>query len=147
MLTDYIDHLCKPNLRLPFSSAGSVITHPDFLEWKFLVSILARFPRTYMKLSGGFSELPPLSSAEPDISSLVERLSPWTDVIFDTFGPDRVLFGSDWPVCNVSGGGNEVSWRRWKAVVEGVLERRGLPDDQKNGVWGQVAAAAYGIKL
>ena len=143
----YIDHLCKPNLRLPFSSPESIITHPDFREWKFLVSIMARFPTTYMKLSGGFSELPPLSSAEPDIPSLVERLVPWTDVIFDTFGPDRVLFGSDWPVCNVGGGGNEVSWRRWKAVVEGVLERRDLTDDQKNGVWGQVAAAAYGIEL
>lgn len=108
---------------------------------------MARFPKTYMKLSGGFSELPALSSAEPDIPSLAARLGPWTDVVFDTFGPDRVLFGSDWPICNLGGGGNEVSWRRWRAVVEGVLERRGLTDDQKKGVWGNVAVAAYGVNV
>lgn len=100
-----------------------------------------------MKLSGGFSELPPLGSAEPDIPSLVERLHPWTDVIFDTFGPERVMFGSDWPVCNIGGGGNEVSWRRWQAVVEQVLDRRGLSHEQKAGVWGQTAIAAYGIDI
>lgn len=108
---------------------------------------MARFPKTYMKLSGGFSELPPLSSVEPDIPSLGETLGPWTDVIFDVFGPERVLFGSDWPVCNVGGGGNEVSWRRWRTVVEQVLERRGLTEDQKKAVWGQVATAAYGVEL
>lgn len=109
---------------------------------------MARYPTTYMKLSGGFSELPPLSlSAEPDISLLVERLCPWTDVIFDSFGPERVMFGSDWPVCNVGGGGNEVSWRRWKAVVDGVLEKRRLNGEQKRGVWGEVAVEAYGIKI
>lgn len=107
---------------------------------------MARFPKAYMKLSGGFSELPPLSS-EPDIPSLVEQLRPWTDVIFDAFGPERVMFGSDWPVCNIGGGGNEVTWRRWHAVVEQVLDRRGLSDEQKAAVWGQTAVAAYGIDI
>lgn len=108
---------------------------------------MARFPKTYMKLSGAFSEFLPLSSLEPDIPSLAEKLGPWTDVIFDAFGPERVLFGSDWPVCNVGGGGNEVSWRRWKAVVEEVLDRRRLTEDQKKAVWGQVAASAYGVEV
>ncbi|KAA8642104.1 hypothetical protein EYZ11_001209 [Aspergillus tanneri] len=143
------DHLCKPNLRLPYSaSSESLTTHPDFVEWKSLVATMAQYPTTYMKLSGGFSELPHLSSAsEPDIPALVERLRPWTDVIFDAFGPQRVMFGSDWPVCNVGGGGNEAAWRRWKCVVEEVLERRGLNEEQRRGVWGQVAVNAYGIDI
>lgn len=64
-----------------------------------------------MKLSGAFSELPPLPSPTPEtseedvITSTVERLRVWTDVIFDNFGPRRVMFGSDWPVCNTNGGG------------------------------------------
>ncbi|RJE27333.1 amidohydrolase [Aspergillus sclerotialis] len=145
-ITFIINHLCKPNLRLPFSP-DSITTHPDFLEWKSLVSVMARFPKTYMKLSGAFSEFPPLSSVEPDIPSLVESLGPWTDVIFDTFGPERVLFGSDWPVCNMGGGGNEVSWRRWRTVVEKVLDRRRLTEDQRKAVWGQAAASAYGVEL
>ncbi|EAW11851.1 uncharacterized protein ACLA_006070 [Aspergillus clavatus NRRL 1] len=103
-----------------------------------------------MKLSGGFSELPPLvTTPDLDIALLVARLQPWTDVVFDAFGSERVMFGSDWPVYNIGGGGggNEVSWGRWKSVVESILCRRGLADEQRMGVCGQVAVAAYGIEI
>lgn len=107
---------------------------------------MAQFPKTYMKLSGAFSELPSLSAVpEPDISSVVERIQPWTDIVFDAFGPERVMFGSDWPVCNLGGGGNDAAWRRWRSVVEGILERRGLGEAQKRDVWGAVATRAYGL--
>ncbi|KAJ9303191.1 hypothetical protein DTO271G3_565 [Paecilomyces variotii] len=143
-----INHLCKPNLRLPYTSRESITSHSEFVEWERLITAMSTNPKTYMKLSGGFSELPPLScNIEPDIDSLVERISPWTDAVFEAFGPERVMFGSDWPVCNIGGGGNEVSWRRWKTVVEAVLERRGLDEEQKRGVWGGVAVKAYGIGL
>ena len=108
---------------------------------------MTQYPKTYMKLSGAFSELPSLSpTPEPDISSLVDRVQPWTDAVFDAFGPGRVMFGSDWPVCNVGGGGSD-AWRRWKRVVEGVLERRGLSEEQKRDVWGLVAMRAYGVEI
>ncbi|GKZ32339.1 hypothetical protein AbraIFM66950_001664 [Aspergillus brasiliensis] len=143
-----INHLCKPNLRLPYTSPDSIATHPDFLEWSSLITAMAQHPTTYMKLSGGFSELPPLTAeSEPDIASLVDQVQLWTDVVFDAFGPDRVMFGSDWPVCNVGGGGSAVAWRRWKRVVEGILEKRGLSQEQKEGVWGGVAIKAYGIDI
>lgn len=104
--------------------------------------------KTYMKLSGAFSELPPLSAdADADIGSLVERLQPWTDVVFQAFGAKRVMFGSDWPVCTIGGGGNDVSWNRWRDVVEGILEKRGLTDEEKEGIWGRVAVKAYGIDI
>ncbi|KAJ6151453.1 hypothetical protein N7470_007050 [Penicillium chermesinum] len=75
-----------------------------------LVTQMARASeKTYMKLSGLFSELPPLSpDVDLDIPALIARLSPWTNVIFDVFGPDRIMFGSDWPVCNI--GGEETLW-------------------------------------
>ncbi|PWY69537.1 amidohydrolase family protein [Aspergillus heteromorphus CBS 117.55] len=143
-----INHLCKPNLRLPFSSPDSIATHPDFLEWSSLVTAMAQHPTTYMKLSGAFSEFPPLTAEDgPDVASLVEQLRLWTDVVFDAFGPERVMFGSDWPVCNVGGGGNAVAWGRWRSIVEGILEKRGLTREQKEGVWGGVAVKAYGIEL
>ncbi|KAL4934038.1 uncharacterized protein BDV17DRAFT_286834 [Aspergillus undulatus] len=140
-----INHLCKPNLRLQ----DSITTHPDFLHWKTHVTAMAQHPTIYMKLSGAFSELPPLSpDSEPDVANLVDALQPWTDVVFDVFGPERVMFGSDWPVCNIGGGGgNGVTWGRWKRVVEGVLERRGLSEEQRRGVWGGVAVRAYGVRI
>lgn len=141
-----IDHLCKPNLRL---SPNSVSSHPEFLEWKELITKMAQSSsNTYMKLSGAFSELPPLDSeSEPDISNLIDRIQPWTDVVFDAFGAERVMFGSDWPVCNIGGGGNNVSWNRWIKIVEGILEQRGLTEEQKQDVWGQVAVKAYGVRI
>ncbi|PGH27836.1 hypothetical protein AJ80_00386 [Polytolypa hystricis UAMH7299] len=155
-----INHLCKPNLRLPYSTP-LIITNPIFLTWKRHITSLSRHPHTYMKLSGAFSELPtryfPLpvpkstttqsssSSEEEIISSTATHIQPWTDVVFDCFGPARVLFGSDWPVCNVGGGGNRVAWRRWREVVEVLLERRGLSVEGKGGVWGGVAGRVYGV--
>lgn len=101
-----------------------------------------------MKLSGALSELPQWTAeSKPDIPSLVDRLQPWTDVVFDAFGAERLMFGSDWPVCNIGGGGNDVSWNRWYRIVEGILNRRGLTEEQKKGVWGQVAVKAYGVEL
>lgn len=145
LLTVLIDHMCKPNLRLE----GDVQSHLEFIEWKDLVGKMAQAsPRTYMKLSGAFSELPSLEVAgEPDYAAIVDRVQPWTDVVFDAFGADRVMFGSDWPVCNIGGGGNDVSWGRWRNVVEEVLTRRGLSEEQKRGVWGDVAIKAYGIEI
>lgn len=98
-----------------------------------------------MKLSGAFSELPPLDS-EPDIPYLVETLRPWTDVVLDVFGPQRIMFGSDWPVCNVGGGGNG-TWSRWRDIVEQILDRRGLTVEEKTAVWGQTAVTAYGVEI
>ncbi|GAD96959.1 amidohydrolase family protein [Paecilomyces variotii No. 5] len=143
-----INHLCKPNLRLPYTSRESITSHPEFIEWSSLIRTMSTCPRTYIKLSGAFSELPSLSpNAEPDIDSLVERLGPWTDTVFEAFGSGRIMFGSDWPVCNVGGGGNAVSWRRWRAIVEGVIQRKGLTREQMRDVWGGVAVKAYGIEL
>ncbi|KAI2791408.1 hypothetical protein POX_c04268 [Penicillium oxalicum] len=143
-VTIIINHMCKPNLRI---APQDVSSHPEFLEWSKLIRQMAEVsPTTYMKLSGAFSELPPLPvNNDPDIDDLVERVQPWTDVVFDSFGPERIMFGSDWPVCNIGGGGNAVSWTRWTQVVEGIMKRRGLSQTQKEGVWGGVAVKAYGL--
>jgi L-rhamnono-1,4-lactonase len=99
-----------------------------------------------MKLSGAFSEIEPLDGQSvPDFEAIIERVQPWTDAVFDAFGAERVMYGSDWPVCNVGGGGNDVSWGRWKRVVEEILERRGLSEKEKGGVWALVAINAYMI--
>ncbi|OKL61411.1 hypothetical protein UA08_03896 [Talaromyces atroroseus] len=146
----------------------TIISHPDFLEWKSLVTAMATASSTtYMKLSGLFSEFPSLDqhyrgSTEPAenehavIDYIVSHVRPWTDVIFDVFGPHRVMFGSDWPVCTIGNGAaasssaaekrrEQGAWSRWRAVVEKVLDGRALSEDEKRDVWGGVAIRAYGI--
>ncbi|KAL4811111.1 hypothetical protein BDV18DRAFT_5514 [Aspergillus unguis] len=139
-----INHLCKPNLHL---SPESTATSPDFLRWQTQVAAMAQHPATFMKLSGAFSEIPPdTPGSKPETASLVERIQPWTDAVFDAFGPERVMFGSDWPICNV-GGGSQQTWGQWRRVAEGLLERRGLSEQQKRGFWGEVAVRAYGVAV
>jgi L-rhamnono-1,4-lactonase len=138
-----INHLCKPNLHL---SALEATAHPDFLDWKDSIQRMARFPDTYMKLSGAFSELPPQEPNQPaDIDNLVMHMKPWVEVVLSAFGPERIMFGSDWPVCNVHGPGTDMSWRHWHNTVMAILEAENLTDGEKNMIWNGTAAKAYNI--
>lgn len=142
-LTIIINHLCKPNLRL---SGPEVSRHPDFAEWKDYIHQMASFPSTYMKLSGAFSELPAQEVGNPaDIGDLVTQIKPWMDVVLGAFGPRRIMFGSDWPVCNVRGPGPDLSWRHWLDMVTAILEAEQLTEEEKGLVWSGTAATAYDI--
>ena len=137
--------MCKPDYTITAQTAPS---NPDFQRWKRCIQTFASYPSVYMKLSGGFSEL----SAEGavDTSSpqkLVDRVSPWVDVVFEAFGPRRIMFGSDWPVCNVKGPEGESSWDVWRNVVEEVLSRKGCTEEEKESVWSGTAKRAYRLDV
>lgn len=73
---------------------------PDFLEkptqeWKNNIAALAAYPQVWCKISGMFSQ--PDSSRFPN-----DHFFPFLDVLVENFGTDRLVFGSDWPVCLVS---------------------------------------------
>ncbi|KAJ4535730.1 L-rhamnono-gamma-lactonase [Exophiala dermatitidis] len=141
-----INHFCKPNLRL--TAAEAVNGHGDFMRWKECIRKMSSHKSTYMKLSGLFSELPPQDETNPtDIASLVEQTRPWVNVVFSAFGPSRVMFGSDWPVCNVGGPGIRKSWGHWYALVSAILDDQGLSEEQKKRVWSGTAVEAYNIQL
>jgi L-fuconolactonase len=76
-----LDHLAKPGVR-----AGALE------PWATVMQELARRPNVFCKLSG-------LVTEADWIGWRPEHLRPYLDVAFDAFGPDRVMFGSDWPVC------------------------------------------------
>ena len=140
-----INHLCKPDLYLtPEEIADG---HQSYAKWKDYIEEMARFDGTFIKLSGGFSELP--SSRDwrnpGSLERITEILKSWIDVVFDVFGPSRIMFGSDWPVCNVKGPGIELSWQYWHGVVEAILSARNLSDDEKTMIWSGTAQVAYNI--
>ncbi|KAK7557076.1 hypothetical protein IWX50DRAFT_242072 [Phyllosticta citricarpa] len=145
-LTFILNHLCKPDmLQHPTTS-----TQLDaFNRWAACMHRFARLPRVYMKLSGGFSEMDLAPDATAD--QVVARLKPWLDVVFRCFTAQRIMFGSDWPVCNVRGpGGHERAWRAWRDAVELVIgdHETGLYDlshEQRDRVWFGTAVEAYGL--
>ncbi|MGW0904659.1 amidohydrolase family protein [Streptomyces sp. NPDC002853] len=83
-LTFVLDHLGKP----PVASGA--------LEpWAAAVRSLAELPNTVCKLSGLVTEADPRTWT-------VDDLRPYADTVLDAFGPDRLMFGSDWPVCTLA---------------------------------------------
>ncbi|GGL65318.1 amidohydrolase [Streptomyces fumigatiscleroticus] len=89
-LTFVLDHLGKP----PVASGA--------LEpWATHVRALAALPNTVCKLSGLVTEADPASWSVAD-------LRPYAEVVLDAFGPDRLMFGSDWPVCTLAATYREV---------------------------------------
>ncbi|GAB2588828.1 amidohydrolase family protein [Streptomyces capparidis] len=83
-LTFVLDHLGKPPIL-----EGAV--HP----WSQRVRALAALPNTVCKLSGMVTEAD-WGNWTPD------DLRPFSDTVLEAFGPGRVMFGSDWPVCLVA---------------------------------------------
>jgi L-fuconolactonase len=66
-------------------------------------------------------------------------MKPYLDVVFEAFGPRRVMFGSDWPVCTVAGAYTEVT-----AIVRDYVD--GLSADEQAAVWGETAQGFYGLR-
>lgn len=79
-----LDHLAKPPIK------GGEID-----SWAQGIRRLAAFPNVYCKLSGLVTEAD-WQHWKP------EHIGPYLDVAFQAFGPDRLMIGSDWPVCLVA---------------------------------------------
>ncbi|PTM93848.1 amidohydrolase family protein [Streptomyces sp. VMFN-G11Ma] len=80
-LTFVLDHLGKP----PIASGARE-------PWASDLRALAALPNTTAKLSGLVTEADPASWS-------IDDLRPYAETALDAFGPDRLMFGSDWPVC------------------------------------------------
>lgn len=81
-----LDHIAKPNIK-----AGEIS------QWKSDIEKLSPFENVHCKVSGMITEA--------DWQNWkYEDFEPYLDIVFNTFGIDRLMFGSDWPVCNVAGG-------------------------------------------
>jgi L-fuconolactonase len=93
-----LDHLAKP----PIKSG-------DIDCWAQGIRQLSEFPNLFCKLSGLVTEAE-WQQWEP------EQIVPFLDVAFEAFGPDRLMVGSDWPVCLVA-----TSYARWVELVKTYL--------------------------
>ena len=93
-----LDHAAKPPLR-----SG------DLRDWANGVRALAAAPQVVCKFSGLITE------ADHE-NWTVEDLRPVATELLDDFGPQRLMFGSDWPVCRVAGG-----WAAWASAAEELL--------------------------
>lgn len=115
-----LDHLAKPHIR-----------EGKLESWKKDLMALAAQENVCCKISGMITEA--------DWNTWTyEQLVPYLDVALAAFGTDRLLFGSDWPVCLVAG-----DYQRVKQVLERYLEN--FTPTEKNNIFGGNATSFYGL--
>jgi L-fuconolactonase len=115
-----LDHLAKPRIR-------EAVVEP----WATELRALARLPNVTCKVSGLVTE------ADWDAWT-PEQLVRYVATAADAFGPDRLLFGSDWPVCLLAADYAEVA-----AAAEQALEAAGLDAAERDLVFGANARRIY----
>jgi L-rhamnono-1,4-lactonase len=129
--------MCKPDLEI-YNPAD-----PRVRAWRTAIYALSKCSHTYVKISGAFSEMSD-SLKRRSADDIFEAIHPWLGVVLATFGPDRLMFGSDWPVCQV---GVDDAWTKWREVVERMCYMASLGKEGRAMVFGGTAAVAYGIEL
>lgn len=115
-----IDHCAKPDIK-----------NNKIEEWEKWMKEIAQHKNVYCKVSGLFTE-----AAWKGWS--VSEFYPYLDVVFDAFGVDRLMFGSDWPVILLSG-----IYVQWKSLLEKYME--GFKEDDKEKFFGLNALGFYNL--
>ncbi|MFT3703338.1 MAG: amidohydrolase family protein [Agriterribacter sp.] len=115
-----IDHCAKPDIK-----------HKEIKEWSKWMKEIAQQPNVYCKLSGLFTEAAWKEWSAADFY-------PYLDVVFEAFGTDRLMFGSDWPVILVSG-----MYVQWKSLLEKYMENH--TNDDREKVFGLNAVQFYNL--
>jgi L-fuconolactonase len=118
-----------PDLRVVLDHAGKPPVGGDLTGWAADLRTLAALPGVVCKLSGLVTE------ADWDTWT-EEQVRPVIGTVLDVFGPERVMFGGDWPVLTLASG-----YPRWHRLVEQALA--GLPDEQAEQVRSGTAVRTY----
>jgi L-fuconolactonase len=113
-----LDHGAKPS-----------IATGELDSWKRGITALARESSMTCKLSGLVTEA---HSANPSV------LAPAVNHLLDAFGPKRMMWGSDWPVCELV-----CTYEEWRAATDALLSRLGASEREQ--IFSGTARAIYGI--
>ncbi len=103
-----IDHGAKP-----------AIKSGDISSWKHNLQVIAQYPNVYCKLSGLLTEADWQHWKEQEIYA-------YLDLIFESFGTDRLMFGSDWPVLLLAG-----TYPQWKNLLHAYVQQFSEKEQQQ----------------
>jgi len=103
-----LDHIGKPGIK-------DGLVDP----WRAHIREMAALPNVLCKLSG--------VATEADHKTWTrDQLKPYTDHVIECFGPDRILYGGDWPVCELAGG-----YARWLSTLDWATDGFSPADKRK----------------
>jgi L-fuconolactonase len=116
-----VDHMAKP-----------LIKDACLEPWASYMRTIAQNANVFCKVSGLVTEADWLRWKPEDIR-------PYLDVVFEAFGPERLMFGSDWPVCLLT-----ASYRQVKEIVESYVDAHAAK--YQENIFGRNAMQFYGLK-
>jgi L-fuconolactonase len=117
-----LDHIAKPRIRENLLS-----------PWSENLMELARRENVYCKISG--------MATEADFKHWTnEQLFPYLEVCLESFGAERLMFGSDWPVCMAA-----VSYSDWLGLVKNYLLK--LSHDEQESILSKTVVKVYGLSV
>ena len=117
-----LDHIAKPQI-------ADCIVEP----WNELFRVLAEFPNITCKLSGMVTEA-------NWGTWCVNDLRPYMDAVLEAFGPERLMIGSDWPVCRLAGEYDRVM----RVVIDYIAE---LSPSEQTAILGENCVRAYQLPV
>lgn len=113
-----IDHISKPDIK-----------NESFDHWAKYMKTISGYSHVYVKLSG--------MATEADLQNWsADDFRKYIDFCLEHFGPERLMFGSDWPVCLLAGSYQKV----YQALLSCISE---LSDDEQAWVLGKTATYFY----
>ncbi|MDB5002567.1 MAG: amidohydrolase [Mucilaginibacter sp.] len=115
-----IDHLAKPKIK-----------DGDITDWAKDMKVIAQNQNVSCKVSGMVTEAD-WKAWKP------EDFTPYMDVVFEAFGANRVMFGSDWPVCRVA-----ATYGEMLSISEGYVAK--LSANEQGKFWGDNAIKFYSL--
>ena len=115
-----IDHIAKPYIKYGFYDG-----------WTSLMKAISEYPNVYCKLSG--------MTTEADYNNWTsEQIEPYMQLVLEAFGANRILFGSDWPVCLVAG-----NYTKTKELVTNFIAK--LNSEEQAAIMGGNAIEFYNL--
>jgi L-fuconolactonase len=127
-----LDHLGKPALR-EFGNSDDALW-----RWEKELLALGELPHVVCKLSGLVTEADWQNGLQP---ADYQRIRICLDTALEAFGPQRLMFGSDWPVCLLADSYDKVA----DLVADWATST--LSKDEQDALWGGTAARCYGINV
>jgi L-fuconolactonase len=117
-----LDHIAKPKIAVG-----------ELEPWRTRIVELARRPNVCCKVSGMVTEANPKSWT-------LEELRPYLDAVVKAFEPQRLMAGTDWPVCLLG-----ASYKGWWELLRSYFA--GFSEDERASIFGACAMKTYGLKV
>jgi predicted TIM-barrel fold metal-dependent hydrolase len=121
-----------PDTRFILDHCGNANVQKDTTQWQRDIAEVAKRKKVVCKVSGIVASAKPGHWSPDDLAPIINHT-------LDVFGPDRVMFGGDWPVCTLA-----ATYTQWVGALKAIV--RGRKEEEQRKLFHDNALRVYGLK-